>query len=301
MEKYKYICKFKNFEYIKDLIDKEAIFLNNPLNFNDPLDTYFAQFFDVNDKIKTMNIKEYLEIGKRLGIFCGTTENNIENVLLWSHYAENHKGVMIKYIIPEILEGKLEKVNYNEHSHEEFMKTIGYGNPFKCINETKEEKEAKILDSVFLKTNEWKYEEEIRYVKTNVSRDNPYEYEWKIDSIYLGAKYLKNSTEELKEIDCLVKMCMKKKIKVFTMSYEYCKIQKKMKLEYSKWVPEGERLEIENYSKILREIEGELLIRLENSIEGRLLEKYIGKISKRVFEEKQEEERTKTMIKLGIK
>lgn len=300
MQKTKYLIKFKKLEYTIDLINNECIFLNSPFNFNDPLDSYFVQLFGEIRGEVSISIQEYIDIGKQIYVFCGTTEENLTNMLMWSHYGNFHKGIALKYIIPEDLKGVLKNVDYDQCHHEEFMKAINHGNLLNLPPTTREQKERNILDSVFYKGKEWEYEQEARYVKKIKDKENHYDYGWKVEGVYLGCKFLDNSSEELEGLIKLIDLCCAKKIKIFVMNYMYDKNDKKIKLNSSQWIENEHILEIENYSRIKRDILNELVKRLEKSFKGEVLKEFIRKISEKTFDEKSRNELIITRGKLGF-
>jgi hypothetical protein len=259
MEEINYIIKFKGLRFLFNIIKNDFIILNSPSKFNDPLDCYFITFF--GNKLKNMpeTIKEYINIAKKIKIFCGTIENNLTNVLMWSHYSENHKGVALKYKVPQTLEGKLKKVNYRKQNHEKFMKAINYErNFFDLPNPSTKTKEKNIYNTIFNKNKDWKYENEIRYIKKT---DSSYEYGWKVVELFLGFKYLDNTNKKLEEIIKIVDLCFEKKIKVYTMRYSYNIGKKEMQLNNLDFDNTGFILEREYYDQIINEINDKILER----------------------------------------
>jgi len=95
-----YIYKFKNTNHLIDIVKNDSIYLSSPFDFNDPLDSYFCTML-VNSRDSTVELvlEEYITISKTLRVFCGTKKTNMNNILMWSHYADFHKGVLIKYKI----------------------------------------------------------------------------------------------------------------------------------------------------------------------------------------------------------
>ena len=236
MEETTHLIKFKSLEYTRDLIKDKSVYLNSPFNFNDPLDSYFIQLFGKNKEDMPISLQKYIDLSKEIHIFCGTFEKNLENVLLWSHYGNFHKGVALKYKIPKVLEGNLRRVEYGKHDHIDFMEAINYGNPLNLPSTTLEEKDKNIINSVFLKDKEWEYEQEIRYVKKIKNKENALETGWEIEEVYLGCKILDSSDKDLEEILRLVELCKSKQIKIFEMTYEYDEKKRKMCLNKSKWI-----------------------------------------------------------------
>lgn len=72
--------------------------------------------FEISD-LKRIQTKITKEINKKIGVYCLTTEPN--NKLMWSHYADSHKGFCIEFDfnseIPCELPNRILKVKYQDH------------------------------------------------------------------------------------------------------------------------------------------------------------------------------------------
>jgi hypothetical protein len=195
---------------LKMLINKQ-IWFSDPLKFNDPFDTqislkdYLSEIKDIveinhNDDIRLLaeaylsKHEEYL--GTRL-LYCVNRRkegfNPFEEVLMWSHYANEHKGICIgltmdsvKQQLPKAGSFSIEKdVTYGA---EEFAKAIAadvnnwpsYG-PLRDEFNQKEHAQShdirtkgllisRIYDAFsFVKSKNWEYEHEYRFAFDNVS------------------------------------------------------------------------------------------------------------------------------------
>ena len=82
-------------KYIIENLVCENIFKNNVDKFNDPFDPYFKRYD------KNLNLIKEL---KKIRITCFSKEKN--NLLLWAHYGDNHKGICLGY--------ELDKIDKNE-------------------------------------------------------------------------------------------------------------------------------------------------------------------------------------------
>ena len=93
---------------------------------------------------------------------CSMTANP-NNFAMWTHYAEEHKGICIGFIIdPDILEKediKCEKIIYAKHLP--VIENFVYPYDFKINDLTW----ADIRKLIFYKLNNWEYEDEWRLVK----------------------------------------------------------------------------------------------------------------------------------------
>lgn len=298
MENHQYVLKFKGIDFAIDSIINSTIYLNRANNFNDPLDSFITQLMGEATRITPFPLRDYINIGKNTGIFCATKIDNLSNVLLWSHYADSHKGLVLKYKVPKNISGKLESVDYDTHSHEAFMDAINYGNPLNLPSSKYEEKEEQVVNSIFLKDSPWEYEKEIRYVKKFDDEHSCFETDWEVTEVYLGCHYLSNSNEDLEEIHKLIDICNDKMIRVYRMKYEYSYNTKRMELKPTEWLSSEMIREVENWSRIRREITEELTKRYSNTYTGKIIKEIIKEVSKEIFDEKMEIEYAKLMRSL---
>ena len=113
------------------VIKKSRIHLDNPLDFNDPFETFAVTSLN-NCKV------------------CCFSENN-DILLMWSHYANKHQGVCIEFDLEKLEDNSfldsLKAVNINK---------VIYGDIPKNINN--------LPVSLFYKTKDWEYEKEYRIV-----------------------------------------------------------------------------------------------------------------------------------------
>lgn len=135
-----------NINTIKSILN-EQLWLSHTNSFNDPVDPSIKQFKKYKEDY------DYLLDSIKIG--CLTTKN--DNTLMWSHYADKHRGICIEYDIGKIYEKDnliINKVNYN-------IPIIT--NKSIADNEILEIDNINRLIELFsLKSNEWKYEKEYR-------------------------------------------------------------------------------------------------------------------------------------------
>jgi len=175
----KHIYKYFSInEFIFRTLINNELFFAKPSDFNDPFDSQFnlrlvegskaeKQFFEnleassseinnlktpqLNNEIST-NLENSLISGTNdlVGVTCfSETENEI---LMWSHYADKHKGICLKFdwkIHPEYFSGS--KVFYSNSIHNiEYSSTENFHQEYKKC--------------VLTKLGRWNYEKEIRSV-----------------------------------------------------------------------------------------------------------------------------------------
>ncbi len=90
-------------------------------------------------------------------VFCSSEKNN--DILMWSHYADFHRGVCIGLYMPTLHE-KLEcltmKVNYVEEMR-----------PINFFSADHDEKNLALMNWIFTKSSCWSYEREVRSLIKN--------------------------------------------------------------------------------------------------------------------------------------
>lgn len=164
MELYKYMSA-ESFE--THIINGPTIRFTPSKEFNDPFEFLPALGKDENEEIldndiRLQNIKEEMfdklssyfheqlcDLKSEYGTFCCSGNNR--NILMWSHYAENHKGVAIIFDLSKFktINGShilFQKVKYRSRRPHIIVKNI------------------KIRDIFFTKSSLWKYEEEYRSI-----------------------------------------------------------------------------------------------------------------------------------------
>lgn len=189
-------------DYSISALVNEYCWSSNPSDFNDPFDT----------KIIDSELLQKINFSKEK-IFCLSEIN--DNFLMWSHYADSHKGICLEFtdytnkelaelkekgIYPKIDNDKLliirnaKKVVYKSSKQiEEYIKDIPtddtfFLKEFKKLNLTKQrELTNKIQSTSFIKHKDWQYEKEYRLV--NIT-DNINRFPGKLTAIYFGMKML---------------------------------------------------------------------------------------------------------------
>lgn len=133
----------------------ERLDLNDPFEFLPPIQFYEGLVEDYKDKDpEWANNLTYEEFSKSFYLFHGVisfTETR-SNLLMWSHYAEKHTGLVIEFD--------------TENSFFEDAKRIRYNNikpPQINVNDVEE--------LFFVKSDEWIYEKEFRIVKNLIKHD----------------------------------------------------------------------------------------------------------------------------------
>lgn len=196
------LYSFRSFnEYsLSDLVNQE-ITLVHPSEFNDPFDTLvlpWTKGFDKHCKEKK-HILPYISSFDyyRVRSFVKDMPTNkaYKNVLMWSHYANEHRGFCIKYRIAK-----------------DFIKKTSLSMCFRPIIYSKKSEKKNIdvrtidTDLAFCtKQSMWKYENEVRLIAYMPESNShfssiPMGDLCKIEAIYFGIRFNDNSIKTIKNI-----------------------------------------------------------------------------------------------------
>ena len=234
------LYQYTKVKHAKGLICDKLMFLREIKDLNDPFEGDLLYDVDELYKIRVkynnninltkkqvkIDADEGIELMKRaIFISCFSEENNITP--MWGHYADNHKGICLKYDF-----NKCEKLKHTcfpiSYIHEERNMEI-----FPKIyleNENYEEwHKAKLLLEAFSnKSPEWEYEKEWRIIipkglsfndiMTFSNNDKNYINFLKPSSVFLGKKKKKSDADYIKDL-CDLEEIEVYKMKKDTTSY----------------------------------------------------------------------------------
>lgn len=179
-------------------IENETISLAHPREFNDPLDTILVYW--LNEEIKKKYTDEWQlryrllmkKVSEHIKIRCliaGQNELGNEvpiedvNVLMWSHYADSHKGFCVKYVFDR------DMFDLNKHIKRDkllLVDKIKYSETID-IND-----EPSIRMALLEKSDFWKYENEMRLISYDCSGEDKefpvVECKGMAKAVYLGVK-----------------------------------------------------------------------------------------------------------------
>lgn len=165
---------------IKSIVDNK-FWVSTYDNLNDPFE--LKSIFIEEDKIKEYGypvemIKEVLRMHKEYLIGCFTT-NLTNNLPMWSHYVNNHKGICIEYNV--VSPSFFYPVMYEKGRHisnnicMNFVALAFRDMKGKITTEQKEELElySQILfHNTMIKDKSWEYEDEYRYIIPKMISDD---------------------------------------------------------------------------------------------------------------------------------
>ena len=193
---YVYLYSFRRFnEYsLSDLINSE-ITVAPSKKMNDPFDSIINLWG--SEKQLEETCKEHKHIKNlsrsfdyfRIRSFCnGNTTRVLKNILMWSHYADEHRGYCIKYKLSK----HFIKQDKNDSFEHMFLKPIIY-------RENKEKVDISEMTTIntdlafATKHRSWKYENEVRLIVYNPNKEEafygiPLDKDSCIEAIYFGCR-----------------------------------------------------------------------------------------------------------------
>jgi len=195
-----YILKFRKInERLIESLECSQIYFASPDELNDPFDCKvdiekslrraISQSSDSaretlenilnNDEVITL-FKQFQKDIEAYGVFSGSHKPALESSLMWSHYADNHRGICLVYAIPtgpnEFLKQNqiigIQNVVYGFNQLTEWFKKLPFN---KDIHNRAFEDMVKMF--VKIKKTDWKYEDEVRMIRKSsgiVSIDKSY-------------------------------------------------------------------------------------------------------------------------------
>ena len=212
--------EIKNREHIKEIFKDNKVWFSKPEDFNDPFEFLFVPSFDatIEEKIekyarllskknhnftinhsKALAFSYFLSEGSiaqweqnQLTRFKNTLSNtgifsltkNKHSILMWSHYANKHKGICIGF-------SPVRKGNPNEKLSDFWCRAwpVNYpvSNALPIVNIYKDNSES-FAKIVFTKARCWKYEDEFRIIDMKNGPGYKYIPEGIISSVILGCK-----------------------------------------------------------------------------------------------------------------
>ena len=226
----RYLYKYTphNAEYKYDIITKPQLWFSKVENFNDPIDSqldysqqytsdeilqYWKNFlknkpnhqqsideilqkWGENSSFIEQQNRVYLQQKSQMGVLCFSV--NPKNILMWSHYANNHKGIVYEF-----------KANLFTHAKTTSFQAFPFKIEYPCskgyqllsYTKTGEERNKQFVKELTIKSPEWAYEEEYRMIDLENSGNKKFNHT-SLNSIIFGAR---TSIDEIDAIKCLCK------------------------------------------------------------------------------------------------
>jgi hypothetical protein len=130
---------------------------------------------ETHEVFKKAFLEKQDELLNRRGCTCFSEVN--DNILLWSHYADGHRGICLEFDTSSLLFSKARKVYYSLD-----FPTI---DPVKFLYGSHDEKVEEGIKPLFTKYENWSYEKEWRLF--HVEPNKPYSYSVEaLNSVYFG-------------------------------------------------------------------------------------------------------------------
>ena len=207
-EQYTTLYKYVSLQFATETIEKQRLYLNDGLNFNDPFE------IRVTDR-KTKYVKRVD------GLHILSMTNTFKNKLIWSHYTQSHKGICLTVKVPKRFVYPLCYTSARVYEDSDVDEIIRKSKIYSKRNLVKEYSELNRNKKIALiKDKKWAYEKEYRLVfdKSDESELIFENGNWylpvKITNIYLGVNFDKNVSDIKNQI---LNICKKKDVSVKQM------------------------------------------------------------------------------------
>lgn len=196
------VIRVYSFRPISDYLYNELFFsylsCSPVTSFNDPLDCLLFPLLirDIAEYekhgFKSVLMEQIRKTAENLRVRCFVSENTTEadvttNPLMWAHYADSHKGILLCYEIPEIVENDSDKISF-------FCK-VDYTNSIKNLVP----EDINLIKMITTKNKAWEYENEIRLIHYSKLSEEQYP-EIKIKKSYLKKIYFGLHTSEMDKL-----------------------------------------------------------------------------------------------------
>lgn len=195
--------------FLYQALVNEQLNLSSPTTFNDPFDCPIRELLNSGDDISNLQLKAYKDCLKiacfvrniKLPYSIELDNGNIEyvynkkkrskdkkeflNTLMWSHYADSHKGICIKYQF----HNSMTKLGGNDNGIVAYFKDVKYSNG--DMRKYSKRDSINLEDAFFLKGKDWEYENELRYLYYDLNNQDTYgtiNIPSCIEAIYFGLK-----------------------------------------------------------------------------------------------------------------
>lgn len=199
MEFRRQLFKYLDIDGAMSMLSNRTLQFTNSFYFNDPFDCH-PSLIDFSgsppglygpkfkDKIRETHKNKYDRLRERTWI-CSLSKIN-DSLLMWSHYANNHKGICVELNMSHV-------VKYLNGNHGMVVHNVGVEVQYKDIIEKPDYFKNRVGDylnyQISTKTKDWEYEQEWRLYIIDPSpmyMSLPFKpkigetYDWKITRVY---------------------------------------------------------------------------------------------------------------------
>lgn len=164
------LYKYRSLTDLKKFIDiliNKRLYASNYMDLNDPMEGAFCY----SPNIEYKKIAKLIREEKEKTLICSLSRN-YKNGLMWSVYADQHKGCCIEVEANSTLWNRVE-IDYSE-------------NMLNLENVLKENIDINRI--LGYKSVQWQHEEEVRYLRTINSNRSSHYLPVKINRVYLGVR-----------------------------------------------------------------------------------------------------------------
>lgn len=182
-------------QYLFDDLEKDQITLSRPSCMNDPFDSLYSIWSRPENLYDTCKDKKHMKMFHksfdyyRFCSFCIDDDKNsiLNNNLMWSHYANEHKGVCIRY---KLMDNCISSSISLDIHHQTCLRRIHY-----CNNENQSisvNKKSITIEAAFAHKEEcWIKEKESRLICFDDTTEDdritiPYDEGISIEAVYFG-------------------------------------------------------------------------------------------------------------------
>ncbi|MEX3960905.1 DUF2971 domain-containing protein [Paraburkholderia sp. EG286B] len=152
---------------------------------------WYSKYSELNDPFEGIYVNRSNDIAfdaliQKFRVCCFSKRN--DNLLLWAHYAENHRGICLEYDIPD----DVHKKTFFPITYSESQPVLEKVERFPAGDPNAGALSFKIEDAVFLtKSADWKYEEEWRTLRITdkpQAKGEMHAIPGKLTAVYFGLR-----------------------------------------------------------------------------------------------------------------
>ncbi|MCR4880259.1 MAG: DUF2971 domain-containing protein [Bacilli bacterium] len=209
----------KEINIAKKVLSKNPVYYEMPL-LNKAKDTLMnsgpivREFYKKYKKEWDANLEKSLNDIRKQTVVTSFSKRN-DSMLMWSHYANSHRGVCLEYEVQE--DNFLKEVNYSKdmvgikiYNLTSIQLAKDYLNRNGILKEVNYRFDDDIYKPFFIKALDWEYEDEVRYVFYTKDLDSSNRIILKDDkyllklgkpkAIYIGSKANMNDTKKINDL-----------------------------------------------------------------------------------------------------
>lgn len=222
------VYKYRTFDSLKLMLESEKFYFSCPAQFNDPFEfnerllkfnfteSYVREQLASHNRVVSLPRKEKRKIlvpdqtefykkttrklidlkKKEYGVFCASEV--YDNTLMWSHYANEHKGFCIGFEFPQTFDF------YDEFMRAEqiislYVNYVDKIEPKNIVVDNEAFSDETLRYWISTKSSVWEYEKEVRFMKYTGKGLVKFKPEW-VKEIYFGLLTPKEEIQEIKKL-----------------------------------------------------------------------------------------------------